>query len=285
MNGSSPTTSLQELSSLMRLLDDETAAVRERVSARLAETTGDLSESLAEIGWAGTARERHLLSNLLHPARQATLRREWIVPSGGFGALGDDWDLLEHLLRLISDFLHDGITMRQSLPDALDLLVEEAEENGATLNEDSLREFLFESERFRGNRESYYDPRNSDLSFVIEEGTSNPLGLCLVYLFVARRVGLDVAGVAFPGHFLCRIHSEGEAVLVDCFDQGKRHHLATLLEAHPELGREQRAALKHAATAGAILHRVLLNLGSAFAGLKREEDAALISELCATLEG
>ncbi len=116
-----------ELKALVRLLDDETPAVRERIAARLLETTGDLSEALAEIGWGGSAYEQDLLSGILHPARRETLRREWCVPSGG---LGDDWETLEHLLRLLSDFLHDGVNLRQSLPDALDLLAEEAEEQG-----------------------------------------------------------------------------------------------------------------------------------------------------------
>ncbi|OYV00049.1 MAG: hypothetical protein CFE26_24590, partial [Verrucomicrobiales bacterium VVV1] len=183
------------------------------VSDRLARTSGDLSELIADLGWDSNEADRALLSELLHPARAGTLRREWIVP----GALGDDWDSLEHLLRLISDFLHDGVSLRQSLPDAFDLLAEEAEENDASDSEEELCEFLFGGGRFKGNRESYYDPRNSDLGYTLSAGTSNPLGLCLVFLFTARRLGLEASGVPFPGHFLCRFHEEGEPVIVDCF--------------------------------------------------------------------
>lgn len=273
-----------ELIALLRLLDDETPEVRASVAARLAETTGDVSDALIELGWGGTAEETEILSKLLLPARRETLQREWIVPSGGVNALGDDWDLLEHLLRLISDFLHDGVTLRQSLPDSLDLLAEEAEENGADVSEEALRAFLFAGEKFHGNKESYYDPRNSDLSYAVSAGTSNPIGLCLIYIFIARRLDLDVVGVSFPGHFLCRIQDYGESVIVDCFDQGSRHPLIDLLAGHPELGREQRAALSTPASPGSILHRVLLNLASSFAGLKQDEDAALISQLRATIE-
>jgi len=279
MNG--PALATTELSVLLRLLDDETPEIRTRVAERLAAGEGDVSEALAELGWEGSAADRDLLSALLLPARRETLRTEWSMPSGG---LGDDWDQLEYLLRLLSDFLHDGVTLRQSLSDALDLLAEEAEENDAADSEEALRHFLFETGRFRGNKESYYDPRNSDLAFVVEAGTSNPIGLCLIYLFTARRLGLDVTGVGFPGHFLCRIQDEGQPVIIDCFDNGKRHHLASLLAAHPELGREQREALKYPAEPGAILNRVLLNLASSFAGMKQDEDAALIAELRETLE-
>jgi hypothetical protein len=270
-----------ELKALLRLLDDETPAVRERIAARLAETTGDLSEALAEIGWDGSDYEQELLSGILHPARRDTLYREWCVPSGG---LGDDWETLEHLLRLLSDFLHDGVNLRQSLPDALDLLAEEAEEQGGALSEDELRRYLFESGRFRGNREAYYDPRNSDLAYVISEGASNPIGLCLIYMLAGRRLDLDISGVNFPGHFLCRIPTDDGPVIVDCFDGGRCHVIGDLMEQHPDLGPEQRAALHGQASPSLMLQRVLLNLASAFAGLNRDEDARLIAELRETVK-
>jgi hypothetical protein len=273
MNGGAPATG--ELSALLRLIDDETPAVREQVAARLAETSGDLSETIAELGWRSSERDRAVLSALLHPARAEMLRREWIVP----GSLGDDWDSFEHLLRLISDFLHDGVSLRQSLPDALDLLAEEAEEGGAAGSEEELCEFLFGGGRFRGDRESYYDPRNSDLGYALSAGTSNPIGLCLVFILIARRLGLEVSGVPFPGHFLCRFHSEGEPVIVDCFDHGRRHPLSVLLAEHPELGGQQKQALRTTATPDSILQRVLMNLSSAFSGMGREDDARLVTEL------
>jgi len=273
MSGGAPASG--ELSALLRLIDDETPVVRDRVAARLAMTSGDLSESIADLGWNANKTERAILSELLHPARAETLRREWIVP----GSMGDDWDSLEHLLRLISDFLHDGVSLRQSLPDALDLLAEESEEGGASESEEALCEFLFGGGRFRGNREAYYDPRNSDLGHALATGESNPIGLCLVFLFTARRLGLEVSGVPFPGHFLCRYHEDGEPVIVDCFDHGRRHRLSELLDGHPELGLQQKLSLKTVATPGMILNRVLSNLSSAFSGLNREEDVRLISEL------
>ena len=269
-----------ELRALLRLLDDETPEVRVRVAERLAATSGDLGDALAELGWQGGGLERELLSGLLHPARRETLRREWAVPTGG---LGDDWDTHEHLLRLLSDFLHDGVAIRQPLPDALDLLAEEAEEQGAGVSEDALRRFLFESGRLRGNREAYYDPRNSDLAYALTEGVSNPIGLCLIYGLVAQRLGLEVAGVNFPGHFLSKIPGEYGPAIVDCFDGGRSHPLASLLEEHPDLGPEQRAALEGQAAPAVILQRVLLNLSSAFAGLRRDDDARLIADLRETV--
>ena len=58
---------------------------------------------------------------------------------------------------------------------------------------------------FSGNREHYDDPRNSFLNEVLDRRTGIPISLAIVYLEVARRAGLHVDGVNFPGHFLLRV--------------------------------------------------------------------------------
>ena len=270
-----------ELDALLRLLDDETPEVRERVAERLGRCGGDISEWLATRPHVLSEHEKSLLSEMLSPPRREALAREWIVPTGGAAALGEDWDTFEALLRTLSDFLHDGISLRQPLSDALDLLAEEAAEAGtATANE--LRKFLFTGGRFTGNREGYNDPRNSDLAWCITEGRSNPLGLCLIFMLVGRRLDLEVEGVNFPGHFMCRIFEEGYPLVIDCYEKGTLHLQSTLLES-PELSRNQRAILRQSADSGTILLRLLNNLNEALEMEARDEDALLIKELRATL--
>ena len=273
--------SLEELDALVRLLDDETPAVRNRVAERLALCTGDLSEWLATWPRTLSKKERGLLSELLRPPHREALIREWIAPTGGAAALQEDWETFESLLRTLSDFLHDGISLRQPLSDALDLLAEEASDDGiGTANE--LRSFLFDGIRLTANPEKYHDPRNSDLAWCIAEGLSNPLGLCLIFMLVGRRLNLDIEGVNFPGHFLCRIFEDGFPVIIDCYDHGRLHLQHTLLES-PELNRTQREFLRQSADPGAILQRLLNNLHHALKQAARDEDAALINELQATL--
>ncbi len=204
------------------------------------------------------------------------------MPTGGAHALREDWDTFEALLRVISDFLHDGITIRQPLSDALDLLAEEADESGVGSAND-LRAFLFEGDRFVGNQAEYDDPRNSDLAWSIAEGKSNPLGLCVIFMLVARRMELVVESVNFPGHFLCRIYEDGYPLIIDCFDHGRMHLQSTLLES-PDLGRAQRSILRQAADLGTVLLRLLNNLVGALDGVGRKEDARLIRKWSATLK-
>jgi regulator of sirC expression with transglutaminase-like and TPR domain len=76
-----------------------------------------------------------------------------------------------------------------------------------------LSEYLYGAAGFRGNRADYYDLRNSFLNDVIERRTGIPITLGLVYIDVAARVGLDVRGVGFPGHFLVKCVDSGPIVI------------------------------------------------------------------------
>lgn len=272
----------EELDALLRLLDDETPEVRLRVAQRLALCGGDISEWLATHPRALSRHDQTVLAALLSPPRRETLEREWLVPTGGAAALREDWEAFEAILRVLSDFLHDGITLRQNLSDALDLLAEEADEGDVTSARD-LRSFLFADGRLAGNRTDRHDPRNSDLAWSIAEGRSNPLGLGLIFMLVARRMDLIVEAVNFPGHFLCRIFEDGYPIIVDCFDDGRLHLQSTLLE-NPDLERAERTILRQAVDPGTVLLRLLGNLVAALGAAERTEDALLVRRLRATLK-
>ncbi len=262
-------------------MDDETAEVRTRVTERLALCGGDLSEWLATQPRTLNQQERALLAEILRPARREILVRDWIVPSGGAAALQEDWESFEALLRTLSDFLHDGISLRQPLSDALDLLAEEASDVGVT-SANELRAFLFDGARLVSNREKYNDPRNSDLAWSIAEGHSNPLGLCLIFMLVGRRLDFEIEGINFPGHFMCRIFEDGYPLIVDCFENGELHLQSELLES-PQLNRTQRSFLSQSAAPGAILLRLLGNVQQALEKAGRTTDARLVNELFVTL--
>ncbi|MBG7608561.1 MAG: transglutaminase family protein [Verrucomicrobia bacterium] len=279
----------KELSALLRLLDDETPEVRSGISGRLAEFGGDLSEMLPDVAPGLDDSGKSLLAEILRPARRQALREEWLTPSFGSAALGDDWDLFESHLRLLSDFLHDGVSLRQPLSDALDLLAEEVREGvegveGVEITANDLRIFLFEKGKLRPNRANYYDTRNSDLAWCLSEGVSSPIGLGVIYMLVGQRLEIEVEGISFPGHFLCRIFEGGYPLIVDCFDGGRIHSQEVLTAPSNDLSREQRQALKGSADLGTILLRILNNMIDAFQRLEQVEDAMLLTQMRDSME-
>ena len=80
---------------------------------------------------------------------------------------------------------------------------------------------VLRDEGFQGNEKEYYDPRNSFLNEVVERKLGIPISLSLLTIEVARRLGLDLQGVGFPGHFLVKCPEQtglaGE-VFIDAFN-------------------------------------------------------------------
>jgi regulator of sirC expression with transglutaminase-like and TPR domain len=84
----------------------------------------------------------------------------------------------------------------------------------------NLNHLLFEEEKFTGNEEEYDDPRNSFLNDVLDRKMGIPITLSLVYQEVARRCGLPVVGVGFPGHFLSKYLAASGDILLDPYQRG-----------------------------------------------------------------
>jgi len=108
----------------------------------------------------------------------------------------------------------------------LDQMAEEvkdrlADETAPMVVLEELLEMLFVRRHFAGNREAYYDPRNSFLNDVLDRGTGIPLTLGMILLEVGWRLHLPLEGVGFPGHFLVRYHGDAVSLLLDPFDGGK----------------------------------------------------------------
>jgi regulator of sirC expression with transglutaminase-like and TPR domain len=115
----------------------------------------------------------------------------------------------------VSAYLHRLDVLAERVRDRL------ANETAPLVVLQELNQLLFEQERFRGNIAAYYDPRNSFLNDVLDRRLGIPITLSIVYLEVGRRLGLPLAGVNFPGHFLVRYTGEALDVTVDAFDMGR----------------------------------------------------------------
>jgi regulator of sirC expression with transglutaminase-like and TPR domain len=94
----------------------------------------------------------------------------------------------------------------------------------------AISDHLFDRLGFSGNTGDYYDPKNSFLCEVIDRRTGIPISLSVVYLEVARRVGVLAQGVNFPGHFLVRVAIEDAWLFLDPYSRGRQLTPADLEE-------------------------------------------------------
>ena len=135
----------------------------------------------------------------------------------------------------------------------------------------AINRHLFEELGYTGNHDEYYDPRNSYLNEVFERRLGNPISLAMVQIAVARRLGVPLDGVSFPGHFLVRLPVDDGLLVMDPFNGGRPLGADELRErAKPHLGGDipDDNALMHIldpASHRAILIRMLRNLHGVYA--------------------
>lgn len=122
---------------------------------------------------------------------------------------------------------------------------------------------LRDSLGFGGNRENYYDPRNSFLNDVLARRTGLPITLSLLCMALGRRMGLDIQGMGYPGHFMACYRDRGSEWLLDLFTgvvlpaREVTAHLSRLFQQPIALSHQTGAP---SVTAQALAERILNNL-------------------------
>lgn len=79
---------------------------------------------------------------------------------------------------------------------------------------------LFYEWGFRADPGRQIEPRSVLLDQVLTGRKGCPVALCIVYLLVAARIGLELEPVGFPGHFLVGSYDRSDSFFVDPYDQG-----------------------------------------------------------------
>jgi regulator of sirC expression with transglutaminase-like and TPR domain len=160
----------------------------------------------------------------------------------------DDWQFSEEISKPAINVPRAALSFARSLAyprldienylSRLDRLADEARPlipSAAPLPErvDALSYFLFEQKNYRGARGTndstifdYTHPDHNFLNKVIDNRLGIPISLSVVYIAVARRVGLAAYGIGLPGHFITGVYEAGTEVLVDPFNSGLRISIA-----------------------------------------------------------
>jgi regulator of sirC expression with transglutaminase-like and TPR domain len=207
----------------------------------------------------------HKLQALLHAGRELNLAEAaLLLAKDEYPALDID-DYLGRLDDLAS-------RVRARLGDDANV-----EETLVTLNQ-----VLFDEFGFAGNTDDYYDPRNSFLNDVLDRKLGIPITLCILYIEIAQRLGLDLEGVSFPGHFLVKFSTAQGELVLDPFSGGTPVSEEELIERLEETCGEQAAVslslpeLLATADKKDILVRMLRNLKGIYLRHEQHEKALTV---------
>ena len=219
-------------------------------------------------------------------ADDAILQLRSLLESGDADAAGSDFDLaLGALLIAATDDPNvdiDGVranltrmaeAARRAMPPAATPLQQ--------LN--AITDLLFGLIGIAGDRDNYYDPRNSYLHQMLERKLGIPITLSLLCMEVGRRAGIPVLGIGMPGHFLIR-HQDESDFFVDAFNGGRllnrEECLALLRQTAGESARLEPHHLEPV-TPREILARILRNLKAIY--WEREEYERCITAIGALM--
>jgi regulator of sirC expression with transglutaminase-like and TPR domain len=148
-----------------------------------------------------TARLQHLL---------ARAEQDGMLAEGALLLAKDEYPELDvaRYLRQLDDYAQ---SIRERLP---------PDETDVEARLVALNTYLFEELGFSGNTDDYYDPRNSFLNEVLDRKLGIPITLSILYLEIAWRLGLELEGVSFPGHFLVKLPTAAGDMVIDPFFAG-----------------------------------------------------------------
>ena len=94
----------------------------------------------------------------------------------------------------------------------------------------ALNEIVLLKYGYSGDALTYDDLQNANLIRVVDRRKGLPVALGILYIHAARAQSWDMAGLAFPGHFLVRLSGGPERVIVDPFHDGQVCGAAELRE-------------------------------------------------------
>lgn len=131
-----------------------------------------------------------------------------------------------------------------------------------------LNQYFYRELGFGGNLNHFYDIGNSLLPQVIATRRGIPISLAVLYMEMAQQIGLQVKGIAFPGHFLMRLSVPSGEIILDPLSgssltrEALEERLLPYIEPAADPLRSTLAQHLHAAHPREILVRMLRNLKS-----------------------
>lgn len=189
------------LFALIKLLDEPDDAAYEKIR-----------QSILARGNEALPLLEHSLENAFEPIVQerigeivATLKQENLLARFSNWAHSDAPDLLEgHLLATRTAYpdLDEGLLLRQMEQLKMEVWIELNDHLTALENVKVLNHILYDVHGFSGSEMNPPPPESHFLNTLLEGKRGNPVALGMLYITLARRLGLPISGVNLPQHFI-----------------------------------------------------------------------------------
>lgn len=264
-----------QLPFLLKLVDDESPRVRTKVARELRAFGPQLKTEIENQGIALTPAQEAVVQEILAMDPESAFLMAWMQ----WPLLPNESTQLEAAHALLVEW-QIGQDHAALLSPLLDELASEYSSQYPEHDPETLSYFLFR-EKGLGAPEAndIYNPLNSNLVYVLESRRGIPISLASIYILVGQRLGLEVYGCNFPGHFLAGARFEESEMLFDCFNGGRMLADAEMEALHKAAPREMNVP----APAITIMTRVVYNLVNAYHQTDETDKVKFLMRLLAEL--
>ncbi|MDP3980567.1 MAG: heat shock protein HspQ [Chlamydiota bacterium] len=269
-----------QLPHLIKLLDDESPVVQDAVRKELLSFGHSLEDELHRMAIKLDEKQEKLLQIFFIKQHQKWLMKEWKT----WTEQDDGKQKLETALDLLSNYQY-AKNPPVHLKTLLDQLSDEFLLRNRPINPHELNRFLFKEKKIKGAQTDYFNPWNSNLIYAILNKRGIPITLACIYILVGQRLGLDIEGCNYPGHFLARIVDKDKIMLVDCYHGGKIVDAKEIIRLHQETSQVAiKEIIEKPADVLSIVCRVLRNLMRAYHEQSDHENHECMIELIKHIE-
>ena len=206
-----------ELDALIHLLDDPSPEVQRAVHSRLGELGRDVLPRLHLAQKTAAEPLRTRIAEASHNLHVSLVVQAW---SSLMEQPAPDLERGAFLLALYRYPDLDIPAYRAQLDDLAEQVRPRVRELQGFERSETLTRFMFDEWGFLGDHQEYYDPDNSYINRVIDRRRGIPIGLSVVYLLLAKRLGLPIFGVNMPAHFVVKYEDEENEIFLDLFNGG-----------------------------------------------------------------
>lgn len=268
-----------EIEALINLVDDEDEAIffqiREKIMSYGTEVVPFLEDAWENKDFGVQFQER--IENIIHDIQFKDVKlglKIWIEGGGK--------DLLKGVL-LVNKHQYpelDVMKVRAQLFDIANTIKTSFHENmSAQQKVSAINRGIYAHFGFKGDNETYYSPKNSILSDVLDRKKGNPLLLSILYIEVAKFLELNVVGINLPRHFVVAVKSSKIEFYLSPFNRGTVLLKMDLVSYLSRLNLPKEDSFLEECSNIDIVKRVLLNLINSYLKEKNKEKEAEISEL------
>ena len=83
-----------------------------------------------------------------------------------------------------------------------------------------LNSVIFEQLKFGPNSKNFHAANNSFINNVLSSKKGNPISLCVIYMWIAQKLGLPIYGVNLPNLFVLTYKQKGLQFYINVFNKG-----------------------------------------------------------------